>query len=171
MNKQVFVINGMGGSGKDTFVSFVSDFIPAINFSSVDKIKRIAIIVGWDGSKAEKDRKFLSDLKVLCSEYNDMPFNDMKNKVNEFLNSNMHILFLHIREPDEIRRAKKTFNAKTILIKRNNIKQITTNMADRNVYDYDYDIVINNDKELDELKSKAFCFVNDFLFDKLKNEY
>ena len=44
-------------------------------------------------------------------------------------------------------------------------------MADRNVYDYDYDIVINNDKELDELKSKAFCFVNDFLFDKLKNEY
>ena len=42
MNKQVFIINGSGGCGKDTFVSLVSDIVYTTNFSSVDKVKEIA---------------------------------------------------------------------------------------------------------------------------------
>ena len=41
MNKQVFIINGSGGTGKDTFVSLVSESIPTMNFSSVDKVKEV----------------------------------------------------------------------------------------------------------------------------------
>lgn len=172
MNKQVFIINGSGGSGKDAFISLVSDNIIAMNFSSVDKVKEIARIIGWNGEKTERDRKFLSDLKILCTEYNDMPLNSMKEKYAEFLNdANAILLFLHVREPEEIERAKKSFNAKTILVKRDSIKHITSNMADANVYNYDYDIVINNDAGLDELKHKADCFVGDNLNIRLKNEY
>lgn len=174
--KQIFIINGSGGSGKDTFVSLVRECMErgigrndlVDNFSSVDKVKEIARMIGWDGKKTEKDRKFLSDLKLLCTEYNNMPFKNMQEKVEEFKNNNAEFLFLHIREPEEIEKAKKAFNAETILIIRDNIKQITSNMADKNVRDYDYDIVIYNNGTLDEFKSKAtkFCIEHDHMWIK-----
>ena len=63
MNKQVIIINGTGGSGKDTFVRFCSEFAKVTNISSVDKVKEAAkILVGWNGEKHEKARKLLDDL-------------------------------------------------------------------------------------------------------------
>ena len=174
--KQIFIINGSGGSGKDTFVSLVRECMEerlnqnnlVDNFSSVDKVKEIAKIIGWDGKKTEKDRKFLSDLKLLCTEYNNMPFKSMQEKVEEFKNDDAEFLFLHIREPEEIEKAKKAFNAETILIIRDNIEQITSNMADKNVRDYNYDIVIYNNDTLEELKCKAmkFCIEHDCMWIK-----
>ena len=171
--KQIFIINGSGGSGKDTFVSLVRECMEeglnqnnlVDNFSSVDKVKEIAKIIGWDGKKTEKDRKFLSDLKLLCTEYNNMPFKSMQEKVEEFKNDDAEFLFLHIREPEEIEKAKKAFNAETILIIRDNIEQITSNMAEKNVRDYNYDIVIYNNGTLKELKNKAvdFCIEHDYI--------
>lgn len=171
MKKQVFIINGSGGCGKDTFVSLVADISYTMNFSSVDKVKEIARSIGWDGGKTEKDRKFLSDLKLLCTDYNNMPLNSMKNKYEEFLDSHANFLFLHIREPIEIEKAKRIFNAKTILIKRDSIEHITSNMADANVFNYNYDIIINNDGSIEEFGDKAYYFVRDFKLNKLKNEY
>lgn len=164
MNKQIFIINGSGGVGKDTFVELVSvelndilkRFHTVENFSSVDKVKEIAREIGWDGKKREKDRKFLCDLKNLSSNYCDMPFQSMKNKVNEFIkNDENKFLFLHIREPEEINRAVKEFDAKTILVVRDTVKYITSNMADKNVFDYDYDYVIQNNGTITDLKQKA----------------
>jgi hypothetical protein len=171
MDKQVFIINGSGGAGKDTFISLLDYKALVMNFSSVDKVKEVAKIIGWNGAKTEKDRKFLSDLKQLCTNYNDMPLNSMKEKYKNFLGTNAHFLFLHIREPEEIERAKEVFNAKTILIKRDSIKHIVSNMSDGNVYNYDYDIVINNNGDIGELRDKAICFTLDFFNGQLKNEY
>lgn len=164
MNKQIFIINGSGGVGKDTFVELVSvelndilkRFHTVENFSSVDKVKEIAREIGWDGKKSEKDRKFLSDLKSLTKNYCDMQFQSMKNKVNEFIkNDENKFLFLHIREPEEIIRAVKEFDAKTILVVRDTVKHITSNMADKNVFNYDYDYVIQNNGTITDLKQKA----------------
>lgn len=173
MKKQVFIINGSGGVGKDTFVELISKVLnhSVMNFSSVDKVKEIARIVGWAGGKTEKDRKFLSDLKLLCTDYNNMPFNSMSEKVREFTESNATILFLHIREPDEIEKAKTIFGAKTILIKRDAVKQITSNMADGNVFNYQYDIVVDNSEDLTCFEKKAVKFVNDFNLGKMKTNY
>lgn len=178
MNKQVFIINGSGGVGKDTFVNLISnnfldvECTTVINFSSVDKVKEIAKKIGWDGkSKTEKDRKLLSDLKLLCTKYNDLPFNSMDEKVYNFNKSDSSMLFLHIREPEEIERAKKSFNAKTILIKRDSIKHITSNIADENVFNYNYDIIINNNGTITELENKAIKFIEDFKNDNIKTEY
>lgn len=170
MNKQIFVINGSGCVGKDTFVELVSlelndilkRFHTVINFSSIDKIKEIAKEIGWSGKKSEKDRKFLSDLKVLASEYCDMPFKSMRNKVNEFLNDEESIcLFLHIREPEEIRRAVKEFGARTILIVRNSVKHITSNVADKNVLNYTYDFVVENSGTIKDLDEKVKNFIKE----------
>lgn len=171
--KHIFIINGSGGAGKDTFISLVTSIVKfnVVNYSSVDRIKEMAKLAGWDGGKTEKDRKFLSDLKVLCSDYNDLPFASMSKVVRDFRNQNAWILFLHIREPAEIERAKREFGAKTILITREGLAPITSNFADANVNNYDYDIVIKNDGDKFALKSKAFVFLNDLEYGELKAEY
>lgn len=172
MNKQIFIINGSGGIGKDTFVELVSvelndklkRFHTVVNFSSVDRVKEIAKEIGWDGRKTEKDRKFLSDLKSLTRDYCDMPFQSMKNKIKEFLESEEgQVLFLHIREPDEIKRVVNEFGAKTILIVRDSVTQITSNTSDKNVFDYHYDFIVDNNGTIEELQEKAKQFVNKFL--------
>lgn len=172
MLKQIFIINGSGGVGKDTFISLLQEYCENImNYSSVSKIKSIAKEIGWHGGKSDRDRKFLSDLKILCTEYNDLPFKTMVEEVNQFNNRTSPALFLHIREPNEIERAKKEFNAKTILVKRNDVSHITSNMADEHVFEYTYDIVINNNSDIDNLKSKAEVFFKDFINHDLKEEY
>jgi len=168
LDKHVFIINGSGGVGKDTFVELVSvelndklkRFHTVVNFSSVDKVKEIAREIGWDGKKSEKDRKFLSDLKILTSEYCDIPFESMKSKVTEFIkDEESNFLFLHIREPEEIARAVKAFGAKTILVIRNTVKRITSNIADENVFNYNYDYIINNNGTKEDLKRKVKEFI------------
>lgn len=167
MMKEIIVINGTGGSGKDSFINFVSNYISLMNFSSVDKVKEIARMIGWDGGKTEKDRKFLSDLKVLTAEYNDMPFRSMSEIVDIFRESNEYnVLFLHIREPENIARAVDAFGARTLLIKRNGLMNITSNYSDANVDNYDYDYVIENSGSLEELEISAFDFVRE-----LKNKF
>ena len=170
MDKQIFIINGSGGVGKDTFVDLVSvelndklkHFHTVINYSSVDKVKEIARKIGWDGKKSEKDRKFLSDLKILTSSYCDMPFESMKNKMIEFLgDEESKLLFLHIREPEEIERAVKAFKAKTILIVRDSVRHITSNMGDKNVFKYKYDFVIENNGTIEDLREKAKEFLKE----------
>ena len=196
MIQQVFIINGSGGVGKDAFINMIPTYelfgegencsmwfknLDIGNYSSVSKVKEIAKAIGWNGGKTERDRKFLSDLKLLTTKYNDMPLNDMKEYVKRFMNyknphgnDNNRILFLHIREPEEIEKAVnefKEYNVKTILVKRDSVEHITSNMADENVYNYDYDIVINNDGDIEELRNKATNFISDFLDNNLKNEY
>lgn len=159
-NKPVFIINGGAGVGKDTFVEMCGLYTEVLNYSSVDKVKEIARLAGWDGSKDEKSRKFLSDLKVLTSEYNDMPFNAMQLMVNFFMRNNIYkVMFLHIREPEEIDRAKKEFDARSLLIIRDSVKRIESNMADAHVYDYDYDFTICNNGTFDDLSRIAKKFL------------
>lgn len=159
MNKKIFIINGSGGVGKDTFVNMVGKYVPTVNFSSVDKIKEIARLVGWEGGKTGKDRKFLSDLKKLITEYNDMPYKTVVEKIKNFKEDVVNeYLFLHIREPEEIKRIDSEYDVSTILVKRP-IEQITSNDADSRVNEYNYDIVINNTGDLTELNDLAKMFV------------
>lgn len=177
--EQVFIINGSGFSGKDAFIKMFECVLNCkktlvLNYSSVEKVKKLAEFAGWNGTKTEKDRKFLSDLKLLTTEYNDMAFNDMLETIEDFYNlvpSFNKVCFLHIREPEEIDRMAKKLSAKTILMKRDSIEHITSNMADANVYNYDYDIVIENNGTLEELKEKAKLFVNDLKNNDLKERY
>ena len=157
--KQIVIINGTGGSGKDTFVEFCQKYGKVKNFSSIDKVKEIAKQIGWTGTKTEKDRKFLSDLKRLTTEYNDMAFNSISEAVDKFKSSEDDVMFIHIREPEEILRAAKAFNAKTLLIKRVGLENISSNYSDANVENYDYDYVIENDT-LENLENSAMEFIH-----------
>ena len=75
---RAIVINGAGGTGKDSFVLAAVRYLAelgytASNYSSVDQVKAAALYLGWDGVKDEKGRQFLSDLKDLATRNYDGP--------------------------------------------------------------------------------------------------
>ena len=104
--------------------------------------------------------KFLSDLKKLTTNYNDMSFVSIKEAINKFNFSDDEIMFIHIREPEEIQRVVDNFSAKTLLIKREGLKIIDTNSSDANVENYKYDYTIIN-TTLENLDKSALEFVQD----------
>ena len=164
MNKKIFITNGMARCGKDTFATYLNEFVPTLKYSSIDKVKEIATLCGWDGGKTEKDRKFLSDFKMLTTTYSDMPFKAMQEKVSEFLKDNVQeAMLIDIREPEEIEKAKNAFNAETILIKNDRVDVITSNDGDAGVFDYAYDYMIENNGTLEEFKDNIKVFVDEII--------
>lgn len=170
--KKIFILNGSGGVGKDTFVKYVYSYNNSVKKLTVDHTSSISLVkhyarnIGWKGDKTEKDRKLLSDLKMALTEYNDSPFDSLRECVHTFRNGSYDILFIDIREPEEIERAKKEFDAKTILIKSDRVDHVTSNMADAGVFDYEYDIVIENNGTLEDLFDTAIKFSKEYIFDK-----
>lgn len=156
--KRAFVINGKGGVGKDTLVDAYSLLTnqPALNASAIDIIKDIAYQYGWHGEKDLKARKFLSELKRVFIEYNDLPTSDLLRKYYDFMDDNQtdyFIMFVHIREPEEIQKFIEGTNheALSILIRRKGISdKHYGNPSDDNVDNYNYDIIFDNDKPVEE---------------------
>ena len=160
MEKKIIITNGTGGSGKDTFVSFCSEFVNVLNVSTVDKVKEAAkILVGWNGEKDEVSRKLLSDLKKLSVEYNEAPTKYIKYMADKFQLSGEHLMFVHIREVEEIEKAKNMLNANTLLITNPRIQIITSNDSDGKINEYNYDYYVLNDGTLEDLKLKAQQFI------------
>jgi hypothetical protein len=163
--KKIFILNGVGTSGKGTFVEFVGKYIPTHKYSIVDLPKEAAKVLGWSGGKDEKDRRFLSDIVDLSTEYNDSPFRDVLSIVTDFKNNLIkdEVLFIDMRDPKDIARAVETFGAETILIRNPNVKKIESNHADRDVENYEYDYIIENDGTLEQLDTMAKFFVREII--------
>ena len=169
-DKPVILINGSGGVGKDTFIDFCKELVPCFNISTVDKVKEAAGLLGWDGSKAEKDRRFLSDLKCLSSLYSDHSYQYIKEKIEEFQqNPFWDMMFFHSREPEEIQRFKE-LGCATLLITNNNVAVIQSNMADANVLNFIYDHYIDNSDSLEHLKCEAINFSHKVLAGHKKSQ-
>ena len=163
--KKIFVQNSVGGSGKDTWASLLNKYIPTYKYSIVDLPKEAAKVLGWDGGKTEKDRKFLSDVMDLSTEYNDAPFKDVLSIVTDFKNNLLEndVLIIDMRDPKDIDRAVETFGAETILIRNPNVIKIESNHADRDVENYEYDYIIENDGTLEQLENVAEFFVREVI--------
>ena len=163
MEKTVIVINGAGGVGKDTLCEFAEKHFKVMNISSITPIKEIAKMCGWNGEKTDKARKFLSDLKALSIEYNDFPTLWAKEKYSEFLASDNEIMFVHIREGEEIAKFVKATGgkAKTLLVRGGErmTKSNYGNASDDGVENYPYDYYFLNDKSLEEAEKSFIEFL------------
>ena len=158
--KKIYITSGVGRSGKDTFCEFVGKYIPTHKYSIIDLPKEAAKMLGWNGGKTEKDRKFLSDIMDLATEYNDSPFNDVLSVVKDFQNNLIEddVLFIDMRDPKDIARAVEEFGAKTILVRNPMVEKIESNHADANVENYEYDYIIENCGTLEQLEQMALWF-------------
>ncbi|SET61420.1 nucleoside/nucleotide kinase family protein [[Clostridium] polysaccharolyticum] len=161
MEKRVVIINGYAESGKDSFVELAKEFVQLKNYSSVDEIKEFLYQIGWNGKKDNKTREFICELKRMLTAYNDYPFECLKKEYEAFKRDSTYVLlFLHIREPEEIKRAVREFKAVTLLIMREK-RNIYTNSGDANVDNYKYDYVIENNGSKMELCSKVKKFLDE----------
>ena len=165
-----FIINGRPRSGKDTFVNFCLEELGAFGklISTVDFVKKIAIKCGWDGTKDSKNRKFLSDLKDLLTNWGDVPYTKTLQEIKFFYYDleyydieDSGVVFIMSREPEEISRFEKELGAKSILIRRNAVEfNEQSNHAESEVLNHKYHYIIDNNDTLEELKIKAKEFCN-----------
>lgn len=159
--KLVFVVNGKPRAGKDTFAQILNEYMDVYKYSAVTKVKEIAKLCGWDGAKEERDRKFLHELKMLTSGYSDMSYNDVIAEIEKFNKGEIDadVFVVDVREPEEIDRIVKATKAFTIFIENKNVPSITSNDADANVENYEYDFTIPNNGTIEEFETEIKIFV------------
>lgn len=162
---KIIIINGSGGSGKDTVVeltsSFLEDKYEIKNISTIDEVKKIASHMGWNGEKNEKGRQFLADLKTAWTNYNNGANVEVYEKILNYQSYNLNnkkelLIFIHCREPESINWFIKKFSNEEIpvvslFIKRAGIEKFF-NEADKNVENFNYDTVLLNHNNLDNLR-------------------
>ena len=168
----IYVVNGAAGSGKTTFEENIKKIVGdeyCYILSTITPIKQIATMVGWNGKKDLESRKFLSDLKDLLTKYNDYPFNYICDQIKHIeeewaeygITPRSIVIFVDCREPEEIKKLCDKLDAKSLLIRRASAENAeTSNHADANVLNYNYDIVIENSGDLRDYAYKAFEFVD-----------
>lgn len=173
--KLVIIINGKGGCGKDTICNILDKHYPTKSISTITKVKQAArLMFGWKGGKNLKDRKFLSDLKDLWTDYNDGPFMYAINEFQKFADKPVaaynEILIIHVREPSEIKKIKDRINfigtvpCVTLLIKSPRTESVEYgNEADDLVNKYPYDFLYNNAAPLNKVDEDFMGFFHEFI--------
>ena len=187
---KVVIINGKPQSGKDTFCKYAQGYCDddesanTLIISSVDPLKEMLTQLGWDGTKTNKIREMLMDMKQLWVQNQDGPTMFLFNNILEFhkaCTGEDNIVFVHIREPEEI---KKLVNALTgfesmgidvisLLVIRKGGEDTPNQPAETRRSDdealinsYEYDVTINNDEDLIKLQELAAEFVDKLLEDE-----
>ena len=187
---KVVIINGKPQSGKDTFCKYAQGYCDddesanTLIISSVDPLKEMLTQLGWDGTKTDKIRDMLMDMKQLWVQNQDGPTMFLFNNILEFhkaCTGEDNIVFVHIREPEEI---KKLVNALTgfesmgidvisLLVIRKGGEDTPNQPAETRRSDdealinsYEYDVTINNNEDLIKLQELAAEFVDKLLEDE-----
>lgn len=187
---KVVIINGKPQSGKDTFCKYAQGYCDddesanTLIISSVDPLKEMLTQLGWDGTKTDKIRDMLMDMKQLWVQNQDGPTMFLFNNILEFhkaCTGEDNIVFVHIREPEEI---KKLVNALTgfesmgidvisLLVIRKGGEDTPNQPAETRRSDdealinsYEYDVTINNDEDLIKLQELAAEFIDKLLEDE-----
>lgn len=164
-NKIIIVVNGKGGVGKDSVCDALGNFFTTKHISSITPVKELASLCGWSGEKTPEARKFLSDLKALLIGYNNLPLNYLMSEVKRFISDdNTDILFVDIRESDEIRKfimnvkVEHSILIKTLIVRSQRPELVGKygNHSDDHVENYIYDYAFENDGDFDLLEEKVW---------------
>lgn len=164
-DKHIIVTNGTGRSGKDTFAKMINKLVSSYKVSSIDFVKELFAPYFnnylLEQGKTESYRKLLADTKHDIIAFSPCFFaNLMLEEIDKFMETDKKILLIDIREPEEISKIKdvaekKGYKIQTVLVKNDNIHQITSNSADNSVYDYEYDYIVDNSGDLKRLQQSA----------------
>lgn len=179
---KVIVINGVAGSGKDTFIELansyceLNEYANVLNISSVDPIKDVLRTFGWDGEKTDEIRNLMVDIKKLWISAQNGPTMFLMNNILQYHMAHIdedNIVFCHVREPEEINKlvdaikgmSPMGIDIMTLLIVRHDAIGSDTRDSDNYniVKSYQYDNIIYNNSDLPAL-DQAVCEFIDELF-------
>lgn len=180
--KYVVIVNGKPESGKTTFqrkcINYLDENESAYGYtvSSIAPIKDIYKKLGWNGEKTDKARKELSILKKMWIDNCNGPIKHIVEYVMKLSDTDDHVVFVDIREEEEIENIVEVFNTlrlldircKTVLVKRPDNDGIeygnkSDDMVGNKMSLYDH--IINNDGNINDLQKLAEKFIN-ILFTK-----
>lgn len=167
--KKVFVINGPARSGKDTLIEMCRELltgrINVATYSSVDEVKQyLREFEQWDGvTKDDYWRYRMFDVKQDMVRDNDRPTRYLVERIADTPDNS--IVFLHIREPEEILKLLALFpDAFTIHVERINVEQFA-NRADQETRRIPYNFYIDNNGTLDDFLQSVRHFVREVVLD------
>lgn len=187
----ICIISGVAGNGKDSFIEYMSRYASIANFSSIDQIKEIASVLcnatsnyndlaevdalAELNTKSDRYREFLWEMKQAWTKFCNGPTVQLLGMIRDHITQhNMQgdhtdIIFLHIREADQIEEMKTAvvdnFGLTPITVKIQGLVDATdyTNQCDTRVDEYqNFDVVINNvpgDTFMLEMKAMLFARV------------
>lgn len=179
--KYIVALNGKPESGKGTIVSIVynNTNLHVWNTSIVNVIKAMAsLVTEEDQKKDDKYRKFINDLLVIVTKYNDGAYNKVLDYISTFVNDeDANVLFIDIRDTKVIDRLKKQISLiygdrvifKSLFVIRPDTERPHGNPADDelNVKDYKYDYVINNIRDFKYFELMVLSFVEHLITGKV----
>lgn len=166
---RMIMVNGYPGMGKTLFAEYCDkilkekfEYCYILKTSVVDPIKKICSRMGWNGTKDDKGRKFLADVKDALDSYNNFTFEN----IDEWAKMPYDFIFIDARSGYDLDYAKEKYGAITVLIQQDKDIENYSNHADTEVEDYVYDYYIKNTGT----KEDFYWTINLFLYDMMNNE-
>lgn len=176
---KVYIINGSGGSGKDTFCDLVwtamDNFDPHCfvhKYYTSAPAKKWASLMGWDEkTKQLMDRRFLCELKDMLDYWSNITHKYFLEKLEyaaSLTSFNRKILFLHAREDKDICWIKgycltNQICCKTIRVDRKVLNENNKygNHADDNISKsmITYNYIIDNNGTKTDLQKEVYNFI------------
>ena len=170
----VLIMNGTGGSGKGTVVEYLNELfeLNIKEYSSINYVKAVAkISFDWNGEKDIAGRNLLATIKQTMITFNDLPTKKVIGQIEWADHHDVDILVVDIREPDEIEKLVtycslqgiqcvtcRVINKKLEIEAEKNGLSLT---GDRLYGKYDYDVEIDNNGTLEELKQNVKIIFED----------
>ena len=156
---KVVIINGYPGSGKDTFVQLCKDRYPWLvsNIHTSNPAKDALRGLGWSGEKDGQSRALLAQLIKQSYDLYNGPVRYVKSfhdRLYEGCSTKDCVMFVHCREPENIDKFKEVFpDLITLFVNRDEAADKDfTNFSDSGVANYNYDLYLDNNGSLDDLK-------------------
>lgn len=180
----VIIINGAGANGKDSVVDYISETSGYLvsSVSIIEPVRHCAnLLLSMTGDfsydkKSNEYRKFLANIKTAWDEFNDGPFNHLKNILRDMVDTgNDDMIFVHIRNTDQIRRMRKFVmnelgcNCYTMLVAGRVDPDSYDNSEDAGVFDYNYNYIIMNKGDIEDLHDTVDEFLEDFKTNPVSN--
>lgn len=160
---KIIIINGVAQSGKDTFIKLFEKHASTgvANISTIDPVKELMEKCGWaPDDKNDAARKTMALIKQALVDLNDGPFLYIQRQIEsiKWLRPDVDVVFVHVREPEEIEKMKRAFgNCQTLLVKRD--VRVPDNSADQGVMNFKYDLTVENDGTERSLELEALSLV------------
>jgi len=171
---KVLIMNGPAESGKGTVAKYLKELFEFKigEYSSITYVKAVAIgTFDWNGKKDTAGRNLLAGIKQAMIAYNDLPTKKVIEEIDRASAYNVDILIVDIREPDEIEKLVtickfkslqcvtcRVINTKAEIEAEKNDLSIT---GDRLYGKYDYDVEIDNNGTLEQLKNNVKAVFGD----------